>query len=166
MKNLKEKLEYYYKYFNQSKIESDPVQFPHRFKEESDIELMALISSLFSYGKIDQILSSLEKFLVISENQPNDFVLNFNKKYKIGFNHRFYSEDDIRNLFIILKTVLVRYKSIKNLFLTGYSKKHENVKQAISEFSKNILKNTFLMIKFHYFIYYVCYIYYCSIFFL
>ena len=140
MKNLKEKLEYYYKYFNQSKIESDPVQFPHRFSEPEDIEVMAFISSIFAYGKIDQILSTLEEFLAISENQPYEFILNFNKKIKLKLHHRFYSTDDIKNSFAILKIILIKHKSVKNLFLSGYSEKHSNVKQAISVFSKNILR--------------------------
>lgn len=139
MRNLKEKLESYYKFFNKSKIESDPVQFPHRFRDSKDIEVMAFIASIFSYGKIEQILASLEKFLIISENHPYDFLLNFNEKQRINFNHRFYNSTDIKNLCLILKYILKQHKSIKRLFLIGYSENHSNIKQALLEFSKRIL---------------------------
>ncbi len=139
MRNLKEKLEYYYKFYNKSKIESDPVQFPHRFTNSEDIEVMAFIASIFAYGKIEQIITSLEKFFSISENQPYEFLLNFNEKQKINFNHRLYDSTDIKNLFFIIKYILKKHKSIKRLFLIGYSDNHLNVKQALSEFSKRIL---------------------------
>lgn len=140
MKNLKEKLEYHYKKFNEAEIELDPVQFPHKFSSYNDIETMAFISSIFAYGNVKQIDATLNKFLLICENKPYDFLLDYNKKFVINFKHRFYSSSDIHNLFIILKFILKRFGSIKELFLSGYSEKDSNVKQALINFSKNILK--------------------------
>lgn len=139
MSNLKEKLEFHYKSFNKSNIDFDPILFPKKFSDYNDIETMAFIASIFSFGKIEQILSSLGNFLSLSENQPYDFILNYDKKFRINFNHRFYKSSDIHNLFIVLQYVLSKHKTIKNLFLSGYSERHPNIKQALSTFSKAML---------------------------
>lgn len=142
MSNLKEKLEFHYKSFNKSNIDFDPILFPKKFSDYYDIETMAFIASIFSYGKIEQILSSLGSFLCLAENQPYDFILNYDKKVRINFNHRFYKSSDIHNLFLVLQFVLSKHRTIKNLFLSGYSERHPNIKQALSAFSKTIL-NTY-----------------------
>jgi isoleucyl-tRNA synthetase len=47
MKSLKSKLEYHYKKFDYSQVYPDPLIFPHRFKNELDIEISAFVSSIF-----------------------------------------------------------------------------------------------------------------------
>ena len=61
---LREKLEYHYKAFDRTKLEPDPLQFPHLFKNEKDIEVMAFIAAGFAYGNVKQIKNSLQKFLL------------------------------------------------------------------------------------------------------
>ena len=58
---LKQKLEYHYKAFDKTKLEPDPLQFPHLFKDEKDIEVMAFIASVFAYGNVKQIINSLKQ---------------------------------------------------------------------------------------------------------
>jgi uncharacterized protein (TIGR02757 family) len=138
--NLKHKLEYHYKSFDRSQIEPDPLQFPHLFNNKKDIEVMAFIASIFAYGNIKQIINSLNKFLLIAENKPHNFIINFKKLNKKYFIHRFYSEADVQKLFILLQIVYNENGSLKNLFLAGYDKDHANLKNAITHFSNFFLK--------------------------
>ncbi|HEY6435857.1 MAG TPA: DUF2400 family protein, partial [Ignavibacteriaceae bacterium] len=98
---LKQKLEYHYKAFDKSKLEPDPLQFPHLFKDENDIEVMAFIASVFAYGNVKQIINTLNTFLLIAKNQPYKFIESFslNNKLSDNFIHRFYSKEDILHLF-------------------------------------------------------------------
>ncbi len=117
--NIKEKLEYHYKAFNFEQIEPDPLQFPHLYKDEEDIEAMAFISSIFAYGTVTQIVNTLNKIVSIMNYQPHKFILyaekkNLKKKLE-GMKHRFYSEKDIITFFLALKKVYDRYGSLKNL---------------------------------------------------
>lgn len=139
MKNLKEKLEYHYKYFDKSKIEPDPIQFPHQFKNYNDIEIMAFIASIFAYGNIKQINLSLNEFLKLFNKCPYDFILDYNSRVKINFQHRFYSHIEIEKLLLLLQSLLKKYKSLNQLFLEGYSYNDKNLKEAISNFSKRLL---------------------------
>lgn len=142
-KNLKNKLDYHYKYFDRSRISPDPLEFPHRFKDEPDIEASAFISSVFAFGNVKQINSVLEKIHKIMRNKPHNFILkyDYNKDKKLfsTINHRFYTPEDIALLFKGLNNVYKYYGSIKYFFLLYYFDKENNLKNSISCFSKNML---------------------------
>src|SRR5574338_708706 len=143
--NLKQKLEYHYKAFDRTKMEPDPLQFLHLFKDERDIEVMGLITSVFAYGNVKQIENTIKKLLVFFDGKPYEFIKNFSgesgKKRLQGINHRFYSEDDIIKLLIILNKELIIHKSIKNIFIKGYNISDYNVKSGISNFSNYFLNS-------------------------
>ena len=138
---LKQKLEYLYKAFDKSQLMPDPLQFPHLFENEKDIEIMAFIASVFAYGNVKQIINSLNMFLILSDKKPYNFITNYESRRANNFIHRFYSSKDITQLFQLLKIAFEEYGTLKKLFLVGYNKKNENLKNAITEF------NQFFLIK-------------------
>ncbi len=143
--NLKQKLEYHYKAFDKTKLKPDPLQFLHIFEDQSDIEIIGLISSIFAYGSVIQIGNTLKKLLNIFEGQPYLFIKNFNLKKDgpklSGINHRFYTEDDIKKLFVVLSKEVNQFGSIKNIFLKDYIFSDLNVKNSINNFSNHILNS-------------------------
>ena len=144
--NLKQKLEYHYKAFDRTKLEPDPLQFLHMFKDERDIEVVGLIASIFAYGNVKQIETTLMKFMLIFDGKPYSFIKDINSKNleKLkAIKHRFYSEEDVKRLFIILSKEINRQKSIKQIFLQGYNIADKNVKNGISNFSNHFL-NSFI----------------------
>jgi uncharacterized protein (TIGR02757 family) len=143
--NLKQKLEYHYKAFDKSKLEPDPLQFPHLFKDEKDIEVIAFIASVFAYGNVKQINNSLNKFLLVCDNRPYKFIKNYSAKdfqNQFSFIHRFYLSKDITQLFHLLNLTYQKFGSLKKIFLSGYRESDENVKNTITNFSDFFLKNT------------------------
>ena len=139
---LKQKLDHHYRAFNKTKLEPDPLQFPHLFEDKKDIEVMAFIASVFAYGNVTQINNSLQKFLMLSNNKPFSFIQNFkleesNKEFSLV--HRFYSSKDILQLFQLLNSAYDEFGSLKKLFLTGYNSEEENLKNAITNFNKYFL---------------------------
>jgi uncharacterized protein (TIGR02757 family) len=149
--NLKQKLDYHYKAFDKSQLEPDPLQFPHQFKDENDIEVMAFIASIFAYGNVKQIINTLQKFLTISDDKPFLFIQNFehnklskgllSEKSEIKLSHRFYTLKDVVRLFYLLNQVYNEFGSLKILFLSGYDKNDNSIKNAITNFSKYFLQN-------------------------
>ncbi len=141
--NLKQKLDYHYKAFDQSQISPDPLQFLHLYKNKKDIEVMGFIASLFAYGNVKQIINSLNKFVEISENRPYKFISSFSldnsDKKMNNLYHRFYTSADILNLFLVLKKVYGEYGLLKNLFVKYYSSRDENIKNALSGFSQHFI---------------------------
>jgi uncharacterized protein (TIGR02757 family) len=144
MDNLKRKLEYHYKKFDANQIFPDPLIFPRKFKVETDIEISAFISSIFAYGKVVQILNSLEKIHNLIGNSPTEFFQNFDEKqhkdFFKTFKHRFYSGSDVKQLFKILKYILEEYESLKHLFLLYHFDQDKNIKNSLLFFSKNLIE--------------------------
>jgi uncharacterized protein (TIGR02757 family) len=140
--DLKQKLDYHYKAFNKSKLEPDPLQFPHLFKDYKDIEVMAFIASVFAYGNVKQIINSLTKFLEIANNQPFKYIQEFSpaNTNTSKFIHRFYSSKDILHLFMLLHLAYKEFGSLKKLFLTGYQVTDSNTKNAITNISSYFLE--------------------------
>lgn len=140
---LKQKLEYHYKSFDESRLEPDPLQFPHLFKDEKDIEVMAFIASVFAFGNVKQINTSLNKFLLVCDNKPYRYIQNFNKKkssQQLSLAHRFYSSRDLTQLFQLLNFAYREFGSLKNIFLSGYNRTDTNVKNTITNFSNFFLE--------------------------
>lgn len=144
--NLNQKLEYHYKAFDRTKLEPDPLQFLHLFKDDIDIEVVGLIASIFAYGNVKQIENTLRKFVIAFNGKPYSFIKNYNSKdsFKLaGIAHRFYTEEDVKRLLLVLSKEINKYKSIKQIFLQGYNISDENVKNGITNFSNHFL-NSFI----------------------
>lgn len=147
--SLKEKLDYHHKIFNRTKLEPDPLQFLHSFKDPKDIEIVGLIASIFAYGSVKQIENTLKKIIDVFDGKPYKFFKNFSQKdYKklSGIKHRFYTEKDVLNLFIVVSNEVKKHGSIKKIFLSGYNISDKNVKNGIANFSNhflNSIKQTF-----------------------
>lgn len=140
--NLKLKLDYHYKNFIRSKLEPDPLQFPHLFEDKKDIEVMSFIASVFAYGNVKQIINSLSKFLLIADNKPYLFIKNYSAQSshsQLSLIHRFYSSKDVMSFFQLLKIAYDESGSLKKLFLSGYNKNKSNLKDAITNFSNYFL---------------------------
>ena len=140
---LAEKLDYHYKAFDKTKISPDPLQFLHLYEDERDIEAIGFIASVFAYGNVKQINNSLERIRTIVKNKPYSYVVKFAQKdYKDfnGLKHRFYSQEDIVNLFLVLNHIYKNYNSLKNLFLSSYNPQEPNLKNSISKFSDHLIE--------------------------
>lgn len=138
---LRNKLEFHYNAFDKTSIEPDPLQFLHEYKNPYDIEIVGLISSIFAYGNVNLIINKLEEIFIRLGKSPYNKIkkLSFEESVKISkdLSYRFYKDEDIAKLFFLLKLIIKEYGSIKNLFLTGYDEKENNLKNAISNFSQN-----------------------------
>lgn len=134
---LKQKLEYYYRNFNKTNISTDPIEFPHRFKEKQDIEISAFISSLFAFGNIKQIMNVLNKIHQIIGQSPYYFVKEFDssKKYFDKIQHRFYTSNDINFLFSTLKIIYSKVDSLEYYFM-----KEDLIKNKIIFLSNEMIK--------------------------
>ena len=145
---IKNKLIYHYRAFDRTTISPDPLEFPHRFSSPPDIEIAAFIASVFAYGSVTQILNTLEKIFEVMDNDPANFVLEYKlkKEGKLFKNlkHRFYTGEDIASLFAGLNKIYNIYGSLNYLFLLYYFEKAENIKGALSFFSRNLCIPRFL----------------------
>lgn len=56
-------------------IQSDPVQFPHRYTLKQDIEVSGLLTAIMSFGNRKQILKKAEELHGLMGDSPYQYVL-------------------------------------------------------------------------------------------
>lgn len=54
----------------------DPVQFPRRFTDKRDVEIVGLLSATIAWGKRSMILRNIERMLDEMDQAPYEFIMN------------------------------------------------------------------------------------------
>lgn len=124
----------YKKYNIKDFVYSDPIQFPLKFKEKNNIEIVALISSSFAYGNVKQIIASLNK-IFSRMKEPYRYIKNLDdKKVKsdfYGFKHRFSDFNELGNFLLNIKRIYEKYPDIETAFKSKIKKDDRDVSNAI-----------------------------------
>lgn len=140
---LKMQLDRLYKTFDMAFLETDPLEFVHRFSKPEDQEIVGLISSSLAYGRVEGIRRSVEKVLAVTGGEPHAFTMAFkpgrDAKAFDGFVHRFTRGSDISCLIYFAKQMIEECGSIGGFFLKGYRSGCENIKEALAAFTENAL---------------------------
>ncbi len=110
------------KYETADFIKDDPVQFCHRYNQsKEDCEIAGFIASLLAYGNRKVFIRKLnELFIDIAENEPYNFIMNFESGILNGFNYRFGTEEDFTDIFGILRGLYEKDGGLEELFKYGY----------------------------------------------
>lgn len=117
------------KYENEDFIKDDPVQFIHKYKTKKDIELAGFFASLLAYGSRKQFIKKLDQLFEIAQDEPLNFIQNFEPELIGDFNYRFGKPNDFIEIFKILKKLYNTSEGLEELFEHGYKqgKIFENV---------------------------------------
>ena len=106
---LKEYLDFKVEQYNTPVfIESDPIQLPHRFSRKEDIEIVSFLVSTIAWGQRKSIIKSGERMLEIMEQNPLEFIQNYNSE-PLSFVHRTFNNLDLDFFF----------RSLSNMYANG-----------------------------------------------
>ena len=112
-------------YENIDFIKDDPVRVPNRFTEKKDIEIAGFIASLVAYGRREVFLKKLDTLFKIAQNEPLNFILNFEPEILGDFNYRFGKPEDFAQIFSIMRELYTKDGGLEELFKYGYEKSYE-----------------------------------------
>lgn len=119
-------------------IKDDPVQFPHKYKKQEDIEVSGLISSSLAYGNRKKIIETLAIIHESFNCSPSEFVLNFDidrdAELFRGFIYRYTQERDLVLLLHVVGQTLKEYGTLEKAFLKGFISDEKNIKQSLTNF--------------------------------
>ena len=103
-------------------IKDDPIQFPHRYKNNTDIEIAGFLASIFAYGKREVFIKKLSILFEKMNNQPNEFIKTFSidNNSLDDFDYRFSVGIDIKQIVLILKALYNSGESLESLFSYGW----------------------------------------------
>ena len=109
-------------------IKDDPVQFPHRYNQSrEDSEIAGFVASLLAYGNRKVFIKKLnELFCDIAQNEPYNFIMNFEPEMLGNFNYRFGTTSDFAEVFNSLRNLYEKDGGLEELFKYGYKNPVEN----------------------------------------
>ena len=133
---------FYRKYNRREYVSPDPLQFLYDYSSVKDREIVALLASSLAYGRVSQILKSVESVLVRMNPSPYVFVMDasgkaLDKMFK-GFRHRFTDHKDLVSLIMGMRGVLERHGSFNRCFVAGLRKDDDTVLPALREFVEKL----------------------------
>jgi len=140
---------FYRKYHKPEFISPDPLIFPLRYNSPLDIEAAAFISSSFALGRVNLIVTFLERFFErlgspvdgLLGRSENDLINDFS-----DFKYRFYSPVDISRFLIGLRRIYLKYGSLEKCFMKFMpsSGKPEDVLEGLTGIADLINESTYL----------------------
>lgn len=121
-------------------VSPDPLQFLYAYDDPLDREVVALIASSLAYGKVAQILKSVERVLAVLGSNPAEYLVQAERRELScalsGFVHRFTDEESIVCFLMCIKGILSRNGSLEELFLSHYS---GDMRRAAEGFSSELM---------------------------
>lgn len=140
-----EKLRKIYRQYNQKKfVRPDPLQFLYDYPETRDREIVGLVASALAYGRVTQILDSVEKALRPLGPSPYRTLMEneISHRHWRGklhtFRHRFASGADIIEMLDGIRKVLQQFGSLNAAFLETLATSHKNVLPALTTFASSL----------------------------
>ena len=100
---------------------NDPLQFPRRYNNRKDQEVVAFFSAILAWGKRSIIISKLEDLFGRMGPSPANFVFSYEaKRQNLGplrdFKHRTFSDRDVAGLTLAVKGAYKIYGNLEGLF--------------------------------------------------
>lgn len=138
-KDLKDFLDSKVEQYNNPKfIESDPIQIPHQFNKNEDIEIAGFLTATIAWGNRKSIINNAKRLMELLDNSPHDFVVNHQQidlEKLLPFVHRTFNGDDCIQFIKSLQHIYKNYNGLESVFAESAEK--YSMQTSISKF-KNI----------------------------
>ncbi len=128
----------YKKYNKKSFVSPDPLQFLYNYNNMHDREIVGLIASCLAYGKVTQILKSVNTILVKLTPEPSVF-LKISSPTKIrnlfpDFKHRFTTGREVSSLLLSARSVISKQGSLYNCFRSCAKTNDQTIIPSLTKF--------------------------------
>lgn len=145
---LREPLERLYRHYDyDARIGSDAVQYPHRYADPLDREVVALLSASLAYGRVSLFGPWIERLLGWLGPSPRAFVAAFDPRRDrerfVPFHYRFTRGKDVAAAVLAIRRLLDRHGSLRKAFLAGYAETDPDVRPALQRFTTSLLQQDF-----------------------
>lgn len=132
-----------YSQYNRKRfIHPDPLEFVHHYHDPADREVVGFIASALAYGRVAQILKSVQVVLDRLGPAPSGYVRHARRSTLArdfgGFKHRFTTGEDLVWLLENLQRALKRHGSLEACFLSNFDPTSPTVLPALAHFAEEL----------------------------
>ena len=98
-------------------IQSDPVQFPHRYTLKQDSEVSGLLTAIMSFGNRKQILKKADELHGLMGDSPYQYVLScqWEKDFPSGATNSFYRMLSYADFYGYFRRLYIAYTQFESL---------------------------------------------------
>ena len=141
---LRQPLERLYREFDyDARLGRDAIQFPLRYSDPADRELVGLLTCCLAYGRVDLFGRELDRVLAAMGPSPAQFVRRFDPRRQAGvfdsFWYRFNRPRDLVAFCVAARDVLARYGSFETCFLDGDPERRGPIGPPLERFARAFL---------------------------
>jgi uncharacterized protein (TIGR02757 family) len=142
---LRQPLERLYREFDyDTRIGRDALQYPLRYADAADREVVALLTACLAYGRVDLFGRALEGVLAAMDPSPAAFVRDFDPgrdaSMFAGFIYRFNRPRDLVAFCTAARDVLARYGTFEKCFVAGDGDPAGPIAPALERFARTFLE--------------------------
>ena len=139
----KPSLEALYRRYNRKRfVHPDPLEFLYRYPDPGDREVVGLIASSLAYGRVAQILRSVDLLLNRLGPSPRRHLLDSTpsriRNAARGFKHRFTDADDIASLLLGIRHILRESGSLGACFCDHIGPGDTTILPALQSFVREL----------------------------
>lgn len=120
------------------RIKEDPIEFPHRYSDPREVELVGWLASALAYGRVDLFKRAVEKLLALMEGGPYAYLSRFDPKRERprfrGIYYRLNATDDLFCFIYLMSRVVQRFGSVGALFRSLYREEEDDLGPTLSRF--------------------------------
>ena len=142
--SLKSYLDRLYATYDLRYLPTSALKFPRRYDRPEDIEVVGFIASCFAYGRVEAFTPFIDGLLSVLGPHPYKLLLQFDPRMDgerlRRYYYRFNTAADAICLLWFLRQALERHGSLRALYLSGYSDRHEDTRPALTAFVEKILQ--------------------------
>lgn len=123
-------------------VRNDPIEFPHRYSDTRDKEVVAFVSCCFAHGKVSLFKKALGEIFDYLGNSPYLFLVDSNEDSfnKLNTYYRQSSINDVRAFLYATGHILREHKSLERLFFKYYNSKDPDYTSALNGFVHEFYK--------------------------
>jgi uncharacterized protein (TIGR02757 family) len=141
-------LEALYRDFDyRGRLAHDAIQYPRRYPDPHDREIVALLTASLAYGRVDLFGPWVERLLGWLGPSPRAFALAFDPSRDAPvfapFHYRFTRGRDLAAAILAIHRLLGRHGSLRQAFLAGYAPSDPDVRSALDRFAASIREQDF-----------------------
>jgi uncharacterized protein (TIGR02757 family) len=141
VRTSKKALESLYREYNKRKyVHPDPIEFLYRYRNVRDREIAGLVASALAYGRVNQILKSIEIVLSRMGASPQRYLAESSVSSIAaafpGFKHRFTKDVGLVSLLLGARNAILTHGSLNRCFVAGLREDDPTVAPAIERFAE------------------------------
>ncbi|WP_179953364.1 TIGR02757 family protein [Desulfobotulus mexicanus] len=133
----------YDRYTHRAFVHPDPLETIYAFENPQDIEVAALMAAALAYGRVEQILKSLEVFFTLAGPHPAAWLMEMDRcsleKAFRNFRHRFAGGSHMVGFLCGVQAVLQGHGSLRAVF--ALKDRGGDIEEGLQGFVDEILKH-------------------------